>query len=63
MALTVHDQRKEAAKAVLEAGGIWAETGRDVAQASDIVITMQPNSPEVEQAVLGRAGVLDGAHV
>jgi len=32
-----------------------------VAEKSDIIITMLPNSPEVKEAVLGADGVLDGA--
>jgi len=35
---------------------------KDVAARTDIVITMLPDGPEVEQAVLGQGGVLEGAH-
>lgn len=35
---------------------------KDVANRTDVVITMLPDGPEVEQAVLGPAGVLEGAH-
>jgi 2-hydroxy-3-oxopropionate reductase len=35
---------------------------KDVAARTDIVITMLPDGPEVEQAVLGSGGVLEGAH-
>lgn len=34
---------------------------KDVAAGTDIVITMLPDGPEVEQAVLGSGGVLEGA--
>jgi 2-hydroxy-3-oxopropionate reductase len=34
---------------------------KDVAARTDIVITMLPDGPEVEQAVLGSGGVLEGA--
>jgi len=34
---------------------------KDVASRTDIVITMLPDGPEVEQAVLGPGGVLEGA--
>lgn len=33
---------------------------KEVASQSDIVITMLPNSPEVEKAVLGEDGVIEG---
>jgi 2-hydroxy-3-oxopropionate reductase len=36
-------------------------SARGVAEKSDIIITMLPDGPEVEQAVLGPAGVLEGA--
>lgn len=39
-----------------------ASTCREVAAASDIIITMLPNSPHVKEAVLGKDGVLEGAH-
>jgi 2-hydroxy-3-oxopropionate reductase len=35
---------------------------KDVAERTDVVITMLPDGPEVEQAVLGPSGVLEGAH-
>jgi 2-hydroxy-3-oxopropionate reductase len=41
-------------------GATAAASAREVAEASDIVITMLPNTPEVEQAVLGPGGVLEG---
>jgi 2-hydroxy-3-oxopropionate reductase len=36
-------------------------SSKDVAEKSEIIITMLPNSPEVKDAVLGADGVLDGA--
>ena len=33
----------------------------DVAARTDLIITMLPDGPEVEQAILGSAGVLEGA--
>lgn len=35
---------------------------KDVASRTEIVITMLPDGPEVEQAILGPEGVLEGAH-
>jgi len=35
---------------------------KDVAARTDVVITMLPDGPEVEHAVLGASGVLEGAH-
>ncbi len=46
---------------VLNAGAKLAPSARAVAMASDIVITMLPNSPQVEEVVTGPQGVLEGA--
>jgi 2-hydroxy-3-oxopropionate reductase len=43
------------------AGAKIADSPRRVAAQSDIVITMVPNSPQVEQVVLGENGVIEGA--
>ena len=37
-------------------------SAKDVAARTDLVITMLPDGPEVEQAVLGPGGVLEGVH-
>jgi len=42
-------------------GASAGDSARGVAERSEIVITMLPDGPEVEQAVLGPAGVLEGA--
>ncbi len=46
---------------VLNAGAKLAPSARAVAMASDIVITMLPNSPQVEAVVAGPSGLLEGA--
>ena len=46
---------------VLNAGAKLAPSARAVAMASDIVITMLPNSPQVEAVVAGPNGLLEGA--
>ncbi len=46
---------------VIEAGAKLAPSPRAVAMASDIVITMLPNSPQVEEVVSGPHGLLEGA--
>jgi len=59
--LTVYDIIPEKVKNVVKAGAQSALSSKDVAEKSEIVITMLPNSPEVKQAVLGDNGVLQGA--
>ncbi len=53
------------AKSVDEMVGEGIERGasaKDVAARTDLVITMLPDGPEVEQAVLGPGSVLEGVH-
>src|SRR5260370_7820917 len=45
---------------VLNAGAKLAPSARAVAMASDIVITMLPNSPQVEEVVTGPQAILQG---
>jgi len=46
---------------MVELGAARGESSRDVAERSNIVITMMPDGPEVEEAVLGTRGALEGA--
>jgi 2-hydroxy-3-oxopropionate reductase len=42
------------------AGAVLCKTAEEIAQKSDIVITMLPDSPEVEEVVFGNNGILQG---
>src|SRR5579883_1094190 len=55
-----HPEKAEVQE-VLQAGAKQAPSPRAVAMASDIVITMLPNSPDVEEVVTGSHGILEGA--
>jgi len=55
-----HPEKPEVQE-VLNAGAKLAPSSRAVAMASDIVITMLPNSPQVEEVVAGPNGILEGA--
>lgn len=56
-----HPEKPEVQE-VINAGAKLAPSSRAVAMASEIVITMLPNSPEVEEVVAGPQGLLEGAH-
>jgi 3-hydroxyisobutyrate dehydrogenase len=60
--LTIYARQPERVSAVIEAGATLAESARAVAAASDVVITMLTDSPQVEEVALGPNGVLEGAH-
>jgi len=47
-------------KALTDAGGIGCKSGADVAQKSDVVVTMVPDTPHVEAVLFGETGVADG---
>lgn len=59
--LVVYDLVSAAVKEVAAAGAAPASSAKEVAQKTDVVITMLPNSPHVKAAVLGPNGVLEGA--
>src|SRR5262249_25160279 len=56
-----YSRRPESARELVAAGGRAAESVAGCVAGADVVITMLPGSPDVEQVVLGEDGVL--AHV
>lgn len=59
--LTVYDIVPEAVSEVKAAGAAAAASASQAAAASQVTITMLPDGPDVEAAVLGPGGVLEGA--
>ena len=47
-------------KALTDAGGKACATGKEVAQKADLIITMVPDTPDVEAALFGKNGVAEG---
>lgn len=58
--LTVHDMNRSAVQSLVDAGARAAATPREVAAASEVVITMLPDAPDVERVALSKDGVLEG---
>ena len=58
--LTVYNRSRTAVDELVKAGARAASSAADVARHSDIVITMLPDTPDVETVIAGRDGVLDG---
>ena len=58
--LVVYDIMPTGMDEVAAAGADKGSSPKDVASRTDLVITMVPDGPEVEQAVLGSNGVLEG---
>lgn len=59
--VTVFDIRREAATSHLEAGAKWAESPREAASYSEIVMTSLPGPRDVEAVALGESGIAQGA--
>src|SRR5215510_4007727 len=59
--LVVHNRSRTAVDELASAGAKAATSPREVAGSCDVLITMLPNSPDVEQVALGKDGVIEGA--
>ncbi|MEK7701880.1 MAG: 2-hydroxy-3-oxopropionate reductase [candidate division NC10 bacterium] len=61
LSLVVHDRIRDPVDELVKAGAKAGTSPRDVTGQSDILITMLPNSPDVELVALGRDGIIEGA--
>jgi 2-hydroxy-3-oxopropionate reductase len=59
--LLVHSRSQGPVDEIVKAGAQAGGSPRDVAAQCDVLITMLPNSPEVEQVALGPNGIIEGA--
>jgi 2-hydroxy-3-oxopropionate reductase len=46
---------------LLQQGGVWLNTPKEIAQQSDVVITNLPDTPDIELVITGKDGIFDGA--
>jgi len=60
--LVVSGHNATAAAELAELGAAIADTPREIAAGTDLVMTMLPNSPQVIEVALGEGGLLEGAH-
>lgn len=58
--LVVHNRSRAAVDALVAAGARAADSPAEVARACDVIITMLPDTPDVERAITGETGVLEG---
>jgi 2-hydroxy-3-oxopropionate reductase len=58
--LTVYDVVDAPLKELENAGAKVGHSAKEVAEKSDLIITMLPDSPDVDKAVLGPSGIFDG---
>ena len=60
--LVVHNRSRAIVEQFAREGAIPANSPQEVAAQSDFVFTNLPDSPDVEQVVLGPGGIIEGAH-
>ena len=58
--LVVHSRSRESATSLVDTGATWADSPEDVAKQAGTVITMLPDTPDVEAVLLGDRGVVMG---
>src|SRR5207245_9481167 len=59
--LVVHNRSRAAVDELVGAGAKGLTSPREVARQCDVLITMLPNSPDVELVVLGKDSIIEGA--
>ena len=59
--VTAYNRSQGPVRALVEAGAKAAASAAEAAEGADVVITMVPDSPDVEAVVLGEQGVLETA--
>jgi 3-hydroxyisobutyrate dehydrogenase len=59
--VAVHNRTKARADHLIAGGAVWGDSPADVAIDSNIVITCLPDTPDVEQVLLGQKGVIEAA--
>lgn len=58
--LVVTNRSKSSVEELVALGATGVNSAKEVAQLSDLIITMLPNSPQVKEVILGENGVIDG---
>lgn len=59
--VTGYNRSSAPVKEIVKAGGIGAASVKEAAQETDVIITMLPNSPDVENVCLGKDGIINYA--
>ncbi len=60
--LVAHNRSRAPVDELAREGAQPAASAREAAERSDVVITMLPDSPDVELVALGPGGIIEGAH-
>lgn len=60
--LVVHNRSQAIVEQLVSEGAVAAHSPKEVAQQVEFVFTNLPDTPDVEQVVLGANGIIEGAH-
>jgi 2-hydroxy-3-oxopropionate reductase len=60
--LVVHNRSRSAVDELVSEGAAAADSPKEVASQVDVVFTNLPDTPDVEKVVLGKNGIIAGAH-
>ena len=60
--VVVHNRSRDAVEELRAEGAQTASSAAEVARQVDVVFTNLPDTPDVEQVILGPGGVIEGAH-
>lgn len=58
--IIAYDIVEKALNEIVEYGADRGTSPKDIAENSDVVLTMLPNSPQVKEVVLGKNGIIEG---
>jgi 2-hydroxy-3-oxopropionate reductase len=61
-AVIVHNRHREVTDELVAAGATTGTQPREIATSCDVLITMLPDTPQVEEVLLSFEGVIEGAH-
>ena len=60
--IVVHNRSRGAVEELVAEGAVAAYSPKEVAEQVDVIFTNLPDTPDVEQVVLGDKGIIEGAH-
>lgn len=60
--VVVHNRSKKAVNELIALGAKGAGSSKEVAERSEAIITMLPDTPDVQKVLLGAGGIVEGIH-
>src|SRR4026209_883788 len=60
--VVVHNRSRAAVDELVNEGAVAEDSPKEVASQVDVIFTNLPDTPDVEEVVLGENGIIEGAH-